>query len=303
VSRPDFTRETGPVFLLEQIAVFRYNRSVMLYLAIGHICQDVVPGGYVLGGTVTYATLTARACGWSVAVITRVNSHLDLSRLGEMECMRLPDGVTTTFENIYTPSGRVQILHVVAGPIQPADIPHHLSRVDVVHLAPIAGEVDAALVDVFDGAWIGVTAQGWMRQWDASGRVSRRAWAEAESILARADATVLGIADVGGDWGEIERWASIARVLVVTQGPAGCTVFERGASVQVPGTPTSEVDPTGAGDIFAAAFFTQLRDTGDALLAARFANCVAAHSVTRRGLAGVPTAAEVQRCLAALNAT
>jgi len=275
----------------------------MLYLAIGHVCQDVAPGGYVLGGTVAYATLTARALGWSVAAITRVNSHLDLSRLGEMDWVRLPDGATTTFENIYTPSGRIQILHAAAGPIGPGDVPRHLRHADVVHLAPIAGEVDAALVDVLDGAWIGVTPQGWMRQWDVSGRITRRAWAGAESILARSDATVLGIADVGGDWGEIERWASIARVLVVTQGPAGCTVFERGASVQVPGTPTSEVDPTGAGDIFAVAFFTQLRDTGDALLAARFANCVAAHSVTRRGLAGVPTAAEVQRCLALLNST
>ncbi|HET7090511.1 MAG TPA: PfkB family carbohydrate kinase [Anaerolineae bacterium] len=273
----------------------------MLYLAIGHVCQDVVPGGYALGGSVTYATLTARTCGWSVAAITRASSHLDLSPLGEMEWVRLPSGATTTFENIYTPSGRIQILHATAGPIGPGDVPRHLRRADVVHLAPIADEVDAALVDVFDGAWIGVTPQGWMRQWDASGRVSRRMWTKAESILARADATVLGLDDVGGDWDEIERWAAVAHLLVVTQGPAGCTVFERGASAQVPGYPTTEVDPTGAGDIFATAFFTQLRDTGDALLAARFANCVAAHSVTRRGLAGVPTAAEVQQCLAVLN--
>ena len=275
----------------------------MLYLAIGHVCQDVAPGGYSLGGSVTYAALTARTCGWSVAAITRVNSHLDLSPLGAMEWARLPDGATTTFENVYTPSGRIQILHAVAGRIGPVDVPRHLRHADVVHLAPIAGEVDAALADVFDGAWIGVTPQGWMRQWDASGRISRRAWASAESILARSSATVLGLEDVGGDWEVIERWASIARVLVVTQGKAGCAVYERGAKVEVPAHVTYEVDPTGAGDIFAAAFFTQLRAAGDALLAARFANCMAAQSVTRRGLAGVPTAAEAQQCLAALGAT
>lgn len=275
----------------------------MLYLAIGHVCQDVVPGGYALGGSVTYAALTARTCGWSIAAITRAHSHLDLSPLGKMECVRLPDGVTTTFENIYTPSGRIQIVHAVAGPLRPGDVPPHLRRADIVHLAPIAGEVDSAIVDALDGAWIGVTPQGWMRQWDASGRISRRAWAGAESILARSNATVLGLDDVGGDWREIERWASIARVLVVTQGRAGCTVFERGARVHIPTALTNEVDPTGAGDVFAAAFFTQLRAAGDAVRAARFANCVAGHSVARRGPAGAPTASEVQRCLDALNAT
>jgi len=277
----------------------------MLYLAIGHVGQDVVPDGYALGGSVAYAALTARTCApaWSIAVITRVHSHLDLSPLGDMEWVRLPDRATTTFENIYLPSGRVQTLHAVAGPIGPGDVPPHLRRADIVHLAPIAGEVDSALVDVFDGAWIGVTPQGWLRQWDASGRVARRAWAGAESILARSNATVISLDDVGGDWREIECWASIGRVLVVTQGRAGCTVFDRGAKVHVPTIAAHEVDSTGAGDIFAAAFFTELRASGDAVRAARFANCIAGYSVGRRGLAGAPTAGEVRRCRNPLNAT
>jgi sugar/nucleoside kinase (ribokinase family) len=58
-----------------------------------------------------------------------------------------------------------------------------------------------------------------------------------------------------------------------------------------------EVDPTGAGDIFAAAFFTRLYLTRDPWEAARFANQVAATSVTRRGLEGIPTAEEIQQFL------
>jgi sugar/nucleoside kinase (ribokinase family) len=58
-----------------------------------------------------------------------------------------------------------------------------------------------------------------------------------------------------------------------------------------------EVDPTGAGDVFAAAFFVRLLNTRDPWEAARFANRMAAVSVTRPGMQGVPTSDEVKNCL------
>ncbi len=271
----------------------------MRYVAIGHVSQDVVPGGIVLGGTVTYSALAARALGWEVAVVTRAHTELDLSPLRGVDCARLPDVTTTIFENIYSPAGRTQILHARAGPIRPGDAPARFRRADVAHLAPIADEVDPAWFDAFDGALIGVTPQGWLRQWDAAGRVSPREWTDAAALLSRVDAIVLSIDDVSGDWAHIEHWAKSARVLVVTQGRDGCTVYVDGAPTQVPAPAVVEVDPTGAGDIFAAAYFTRLRVTGDALEAARFANCIAARSVMRHGLTGVPALQEVKDCLAA----
>jgi sugar/nucleoside kinase (ribokinase family) len=59
----------------------------------------------------------------------------------------------------------------------------------------------------------------------------------------------------------------------------------------------TEVDPTGAGDVFAAAFFVRLLNTRDPWEAARFANRMAAISVTRPGVAGVPSMEEVQNCM------
>jgi sugar/nucleoside kinase (ribokinase family) len=282
---------------LEQIAVLRYNRRTMLYAAIGHVCQDVVPDGKVLGGTVTYSTLTARALGWSTAAVTRAGAELDLSLLREVDCVRLADDVTTTFENVDTASGRVQFVRAIAGPIRSADIPPHLRRSDVIHVGPIAGEVDADVIDLLAGAWIGVTPQGWMRQWDASGRVSPRGWDGAEAILRRADAVVLSIDDVAGDWAQIERWAALTRALVVTRNREGCTVYAGAKPTHLAAPPADEVDATGAGDIFAAAFFTRLRTSGDLVSAAQFANCLAARSITRRGLAGIPTSNDIQDCL------
>jgi sugar/nucleoside kinase (ribokinase family) len=58
-----------------------------------------------------------------------------------------------------------------------------------------------------------------------------------------------------------------------------------------------EVDPTGAGDVFAAAFFSRLFTTRDPWESARFATLLSAHSVTRPGLDGIPTPEEINACL------
>jgi sugar/nucleoside kinase (ribokinase family) len=58
-----------------------------------------------------------------------------------------------------------------------------------------------------------------------------------------------------------------------------------------------EVDPTGAGDVFAAAFFYRLHATRDPWEAARFATQLSAYSVTRPGLEGIPTQEEVEESM------
>lgn len=268
----------------------------MRYLAIGHVCQDIAPGGRILGGAATYSTLTARALGWDATLVTRVAPEVDLSSLSGIECVRLPSDTTTIFENVYTAGGRAQILHAAAGPVRVSDVRRLHLRADVVHLAPIADEVEPAWVEAFPNATIGATPQGWLRQWDAAGRVSPREWRCAQTILRRADAIVTSIDDVSGDWTQIELWAAVARVVVATQGRDGCTVYVRGAATHMPAPNVTEVDPTGAGDIFAAAFFIRLHQAGDPIDAARFANCIAARSVSRTGLSGAPTPTDVKDC-------
>jgi sugar/nucleoside kinase (ribokinase family) len=54
------------------------------------------------------------------------------------------------------------------------------------------------------------------------------------------------------------------------------------------------VDSIGAGDIFATALFYRLYSTRDPWEAARFATQLAAISVTRGGLEGIPNADEIR---------
>ncbi|MFQ6101447.1 MAG: PfkB family carbohydrate kinase [Anaerolineae bacterium] len=266
------------------------------YLVIGHVTRDLVDGAFTIGGTVSYAARTACALGCRVGVVTSANPDLDLSHvLDGVLVARFPASMTTTFKNVYTADGRHQSLHGVAEMLVPEMVPPNW-RTTIVHLGPVARECDPALVNAFGDGFMGVTPQGWMRCWDQAGQVSCCRWEEAERLLARADAVVLGEEDVAGDELLIARYAAQTRVLVVTQGAAGCTVYTAGQPRHFPAPAVHEVDPTGAGDVFAAAFFVWLQRSGDPWVAARFANCVAARSVTRVGLASTPSPLDVARC-------
>lgn len=265
------------------------------YLIIGNITRDLLPdGSFTLGGTVTYSARTVRALGQRVAVVTSAAPTLDLnSVLSGIDVALKPSEETMTFENVYTQSGREQFLHGLASPLDLDAVPRHWRQPDIVHLAPLAGECDPALADAFPGALVGVTPQGWLRAWDESGRVRASEWEGASQLLPRVDAAVMSINDAGGDEATIERFARLAPILVVTLGEQGCRVYAGDEERHIPVTPEPEVDPTGAGDIFAAAFFTCLRQSGDPWSAADFANQVAALSVKRAGWAGTPTPEEI----------
>ncbi len=117
-----------------------------------------------------------------------------------------------------------------------------------------------------------------------------------EASLNHASAAVLSIEDVGEDEGIIEEMALASRVLALTEGKEGARLYWNHDLRRFPAPKLDEVDSTGAGDIFAAAFFIRLHSTRDPWEAARFATCLASKSVTRRGLEGIPTKEEIQNC-------
>lgn len=264
------------------------------YLVVGHIAADLTPAGPALGGTAAYAGLTASALGLRVGALTSVSPDLDLAPLAALDLEIVPSPQSTTFENRYGPEGRAQFLHARAAGLEPRHVPPEWRSPRIAHLGPIAGEVDPAMGGLFAGSLLGLTPQGWMRSWDGAGRVTPGKWSGNERLLGAAAAVVLSTEDVGGDEHEIESLAHACRLLVVTDGPKGARVFWNRDQRRVPAPAVSEVDPTGSGDVFAAAFFIRLYQTRDPWESARYANLLASASVSRRGIAGAPTPQEVE---------
>jgi sugar/nucleoside kinase (ribokinase family) len=258
------------------------------YLAIGHIAQDLSPTGIRLGGTVAYSALTAQALGQRTGIVTAAAPGAVTTGLESLSLHILPSATSTVYENIYTPTGRIQKLHARAQPLTLDAVPESWRTASILHLAPIANEVDPALASQFPNAFIGLTPQGWMRRWNADTVIYRGDWEGSDSLLRRASAVVISIEDVAGDWDLVHQWAALTHVLAVTEGEQGAQIFIDGHPTSFPAPAVTVVDATGAGDVFAAAFFIHLHQTGDPAIAARFAIDLASDSVTRMGIEGVP---------------
>ena len=86
--------------------------------------------------------------------------------------------------------------------------------------------------------------------------------------------------------------------VLVRTGPAGCLLAHfQTEPIVVGGFPVTALDTNGAGDTHTGVFIAALASGADEVTAARRANAAAAMSVTRRGPATSPTAAELARFL------
>jgi hypothetical protein len=264
------------------------------YLTIGHITKDLAAIGFTLGGTASYSPLTANAFGLKSGILTSYADDIDVSALGEIEINRKFSNKTTTFENINTASGRKQYLHQIAEPLMTEDIPEAIRTSQILHLGPVANEVDAEIAVLFPKSFIGLTPQGWMRTRRSDSLVGYQEWNPSKTLIEITDAAVISVEDVHGNEDLISEYAGLFRILAVTEGIDGARVYWHGDVRRFRAPKVEVVDLTGAGDIFAAAFFIRLEATCDPWESAILAVNLASLSVTRAGLAGVPSQEEVK---------
>lgn len=267
------------------------------YLIIGHITLDLTPDGPRLGGTVTYSALMAQALGLRVGIVTSWGTELPLGPLQSIPIINNASENSTTFENISTPAGRVQTVHKIAKKLDYYLVPDLWRNAPIVHLGPLVQEVDPSIVRHFSSSLIGLTPQGWLRAWDNEGQVYLTEWPEAAFVLEHAGAAVVSLEDVEGDERRLEEMATYCPVLAVTEGAKGVRIYWNGDIRRFPAPEADDLDTTGAGDIFATAFFVRLHTTRDPWEAARFASLLASISVSRIGLEAIPTPEEIQTCM------
>lgn len=268
-------------------------------LIIGHVTRDLinpdVQTEYLLGGTVSFAAITALRLGRSPTVLTSAADDVDLSALpADVKMHVLPSQRTTTFANVYTPQGRIQYSYAQASTIRAEHVPTALRRPGVVLLGPLVGEVEADVAAIFhEETLVAAVPQGWMRRWDETGRVYSKPWENESLILPHLDVLVLSQEDIDYDLNRLQAAFEQVPLVVLTEYRNGSTIYRRQSNgsmeqIKIAPRPAQEVDPTGAGDIFATAFLLRLQETGDPVQAARFANVTASFGVEGEGVTGIP---------------
>ena len=237
-----------------------------------------------MGGAAVYAALTARHLGLRSGIVTSAGTDFPFwDMLSGIETHSITAKATTAFENDYAEGTRRQRVRALAAPIRA----HHLSGIQLtadaaVLYCPVVHEVEAPLVRLAPRGICGVAPQGFFRQWDDSGAVTIREWDEASSALSRADFVCMSEEDAFVPEELADEFSG--RAFVITRAKRGCRVYAGADTYDFPAAPAEQIDPTGAGDVFAAAFLVALRKANPLPHATAFATKVAAKAVASEGI-------------------
>jgi sugar/nucleoside kinase (ribokinase family) len=279
------------------------------YLAIGHITIDRRPDGTVVpGGTALYSALLAARFGLRAAVLTRGRfdqiedeacRKLLTKFANEVELIVQEADEPTVFTNRTVAGRREQTIHSWAGEIDLNGLPPMWRSAKIIHLAPVAQEIDVRTAGRLSPGYFGITPQGLMRDWrsEHGGKVSIVPLRLAYEFLGRIDAMVLSSEEHSLARDEIEVVGSRGLV-VVTRGAAGLQLTDRGHQTQLPAFHVSARDDTGSGDVFSAGLFIERSRGTGVNRAATVGMAAASVMIQTGGPDAVPTRDEVDTFLA-----
>lgn len=265
---------------------------------MGHVTLDRFGDEIRLGGSALYSAITAHRLGRSAAILTSHAADFPLDALPTaIEVVTLEAPATTVFEYPEVEGPRVMRVTATASPLTVADLPEDWREAPLVLLAPVIQEVDPDLVFGFGDGTVAAAAQGWLRTLDADGGVEPVAWESPYDVLNRLQALFVSAEDIRGQEEELTEWVQRVPLAVVTAGAAGALLYVNGDRFEVKPRPAVEVDATGAGDVFAAAFLLHYHRDGDPWAAAEVATCAASMSVEGEGWSAIPDAPTMDAAL------
>lgn len=265
------------------------------YLCVGHVCHDLVNEDIILGGTASYASLVASRLGKRTGLISSYGSDfafVDRFKSRNIHCIHQESEDTTVFENIYRDNGRIQYMHRRAATIPYGLIPEEWRHTPVIHLCLIADELEDNFIQEMalhrsDSQVIGMAIQGVLRD------VTRDKKVIPKPIKAHkyrgVTVALMSDDDIAHDPSIATSLAEFVPIVIVTHGADGATAYARNSQKFYPAYRTTELDPTGAGDVFGTAFLFAYQAHKSLEKAMIYAHAAASISVEGRGTSSIPT--------------
>jgi sugar/nucleoside kinase (ribokinase family) len=276
----------------------------MIYL-IGNPTYDTISINeqtvQALGGAVWHAALFLAGLGRRVAVVGIGDDNIKrrLAR-GGVDVRYFSDaGPVTVFENTYSAGTRKQKAWP-GGDIRRTDVPRRAFDAPGLFVGPVLQEVDPAILRTPRSGCLMLDAQGFLRQLSPAGDVMLRMTAEAETALRHCDilkvdareAAVITATDDGETAGRILHRMG-PKMVIITSGADGALIHDGVRSTQITAPEVDVIDPTGAGDVFSAAFLVRYMLSGNPIAAGRFAVTAAALSTRGFGASALPSEADI----------
>jgi sugar/nucleoside kinase (ribokinase family) len=274
------------------------------FVAIGHVTLDRFGDEVRPGGAALYSAVTAHRLGLSAGILTSHAEDFPLEAIpSRIEVVTLEAPATTVFEyEAAVSDGRRQKLVSTARPLAVRDLPDDWRAAPLALLAPVAQEVDLRLSAAFEDSSVSAAVQGWLRATDRERWIVAQPWGGAREVLNQLLAMFVSAEDLRGHESQLTEWVQRVPVAVVTAGAAGALLYVNGDRYEVRPRPTREIDPTGAGDVFAATFVVYYQRDADPWAAAEAATCAASLSVEGEGWSTVPDSGGLEAALAEYRA-
>ncbi|MCP4600042.1 MAG: sugar kinase [Proteobacteria bacterium] len=271
------------------------QKDALTTLAVGQVTHDRYGEDIVAGGCAFYAARTWQALGARVRLATAVGEDFDCdAELKGLDVVKSLGACTTVFTNTYPDDGpRCQWVESTAPPVRPDALPQDWQKADILFLAPVFGELD--LVEwsqVVDARYQGLGLQGFLKQSgpsdpEAGGRrpVVARPFAIETRLLERMNAVFLSEEDIEvfGEPGLLDELRRSVPLVVMTRGDQGSRIFQKDNIIDVGISKAETIDPTGAGDTYAAAFLFALASGSSPTQAARLGAAAASIVVEGQG--------------------
>lgn len=277
-------------------------------MGIGNPVYDIIvtpqarTDGRVLSGCSTNACLAAKRLGLTkVGLIGSIGRDFGKKFLHDMNSYGIDarldstDGETGGFQLVYDAQGdRTLDVLGVAEPITAVRVPDEYLDAKFILIGPILGEVDLALVEFVrssSSAKLFLDPQGLVRIIGRDRRILHKCdkdqfrkiaglvdfikpnEPESETITGEKD-PVLAARQIG---------ALGSAISIVTLADRGSVLVNDNSLYRIPAFPTSAIDPTGAGDVYAGSFITDYLRKGNIVEAAMFASAAASLKVEQMG--------------------
>lgn len=265
-------------------------------LVLGHVTRDVFDTETRLGGAASYAARAGALLGIETALVSVAPASApELEPLWHTPALQVslaPSETITTFALDYSGGERRLSLLERARSLRLSDVPVEWRAPDVLFVGTVAGECDRDLVAAFEGAYVIAGIQGWLRDPDARGPVHEHALPEIYEPPPNLKVACFSASDHPSAASIAERLTALGVVVAVTEGRGGARVTWGQQSAHVAAAPAREIDPTGAGDVFALVFGLSLWAGHAPPEAARRAAVAAARVVEGPGLGELASARE-----------
>ena len=232
------------------------------------------------GGAVAYSSKLALDHQMNPGIITSCAKDYDLEvLLPDIKSIIYPSENTTTFMNTYNMGERNQALLFHSNKIPQNIIPKQWKKPKIFFAGPLLHEIPKDSINWFQADFSYIVPQGWFRRWGDDGIIEIISYMANNQFNKKWDLMVLSKEESANLSKEL--LLTWAKIICITKSSDGANIFcDNGEEFKISAIEVPDVvDPTGAGDIWAAAMAIKLHSGSSIIEAGNYASAAAALSI------------------------